>query len=163
VANGSSNTVSVLLGNGNGSFGARTDYGTGSAPKSVAIGDLNGDGKPDLAVANTGSYPGYDGTVSVLLGNGNGSFGAKTNFGTGSKPFSVAIGDVNGDGRPDLAVANNFSNTVSVLLGNGAGSFGAKTDFGTGSCPRSVAIGDLNGDGKPDLAAANGGAETASW
>src|SRR5439155_11712453 len=107
VANGSSNTVSVLLGNGNGSFGARTDYGTGSAPRSVAIGDLNGDGKPDLAVANTGSYPGYDGTVSVLLGNGNGSFGAKTNFGTGSKPFSVAIGDVNGDGRPDLAVANN--------------------------------------------------------
>src|SRR5437870_7494716 len=78
-------------------------------------------------------------------------------FDTGSNPTSVAIGDVNADGKPDLATANNFANTVSVLLGNGDGSFGVKTDFGTGGNPSSVAIGDLNGDGKPDLAVGNAG------
>ena len=98
----------------------------------MAIGDVNGDGKPDLAVANYGSN-----TVSVLLGNGAGGFGAKTDFATGTGPHSVAIGDLNGDGKPDLAVANDGSNTVSVLLGNGAGGFGAKTDFATGSDSRS--------------------------
>ena len=91
----------------------------------------------------------------MLLGNGDGTFGAKTDFATGPVPVSVAIGDLNGDGKPDLAVANCDSNTVSVLLGNGDGTFGAKTDFATGSGPGSVAIGDLNGDGKPDLAVAN--------
>src|SRR6266705_1656855 len=99
-------------------------FDTGSQPWSVAMGDLNGDGKPDLAVANS-----YSGTVSVLLGNGNGSFGAHTDFGTGSNPMSVVIGDLNSDGTPDLATANYHSSMVSVLLGNGDGSFGAKTDF----------------------------------
>jgi hypothetical protein len=94
-------------------------------------------------------------TVSVLLGNGDGSFGAKTDYGTGSNATSVAIGDVSGDGKPDLVTANSFSNTVSVLLGDGAGGFGAKTDFTTGPNAQSVAIGDLNGDGMSDLATAN--------
>jgi len=152
------NTVSVLLGNGDGTFGSNTDFGTGSEPSSVAIGDLNGDGRPDLAVAN--EQP--PSTVSVLLGNGDGSFGTKTDFGTGASPHSVAIGDLNADGRPDLAVANYGTGTVSVLLGNGAGAFGAKTDFGTDSFPLSVAIGDLNGDGRPDLAVANSSAGTVS-
>src|SRR6266850_113157 len=76
-------------------------------------------------------------------------------FDVGSNPFSVAIGDVSGDGKPDLVVANFYSNTVSVLLGNGDGSFGAKVDYGTGGGPRSVAIGDVNGDGMPDLVTAN--------
>src|SRR5207247_180358 len=67
-----------------------------------------------------------------------------------------------GDGKPDLAVANNFSSTVSVLLGKGDGTFGPKSDYGTGSDPRSVAIGDLNGDGKPDLAVANAGSNTVT-
>jgi hypothetical protein len=105
-----------------------------------AIGDLNGDSRPDLAVANDGAN-----TVSVLLGNGNGTFGAKVDYGTGIIPRSVAIGDVNGDTRPDLAVANASSGTVSVLLGNGNGTFGAKVDYGTGISPRSVAIADVNG------------------
>jgi hypothetical protein len=131
-------------------FGAAVDFGTGSSPFSVAIGDLNGDVNPDLAVANAGSN-----TVSVLLGNGNGSFGTKTDFATGNSPSSVAIGDLNGDGNADLATANYWAHTVSVLLGNGNGSFGTKTDYGTGDGPYSVAIGDLNGDGKPDLAVAN--------
>jgi hypothetical protein len=91
----------------------------------------------------------------VLLGNGNGTFGAKTDFDTGTTPVSVAIADLNADDRLDLAVVNSSSSTVSVLLGNGNGTFGAKTDFGTGGGPNSVAIADLNADGRPDLAVGN--------
>ena len=101
----------MLLGDGGGSFGAATNFAAGTAPSSVAIGDLNGDGKPDLAVANPGS-----GSVSVLLGDGAGSFAAATNFATGSAPRAVAVGDLNGDAKPDLAVANLDSDNVSVLL-----------------------------------------------
>ena len=93
--------------------------------------------------------------VSSILAEETASFGNQTAFTTGSGAFSVAIGDLNGDGKPDLAVANLSSANVSVLLGDGAGSFGAKTDFAVGTGPRSVAIGDFNGDEKPDLATAN--------
>src|SRR5439155_10222509 len=89
---------------------------TGDGSNSLAIGDLNADGKPDLATANYRTN-----TVSVLLGNGDGSFGVKTDYGTGVYPSSVAIDDLNGDGRPDLAVADLSSNTVSLLLANGNG------------------------------------------
>jgi len=90
-------------------------FDVGDSPVSVGIADLNADGRPDLAVANYFSH-----TVSVLLGNGDGTFGAKTDFGAGSGPFSVGIADLNADGRPDLAAANAYSNTVSVLLNRGA-------------------------------------------
>src|SRR5207247_1003460 len=88
------------------------------------------------------------------------SLNAAQNFATGLTPFSVAVGDVNGDGKPDLAVANYNSNTVSVLLGNGNGTFQAAQNFATGATPRSAAVADLNGDGKPDLAVANYGSNT---
>jgi hypothetical protein len=162
VANYNSNTVSVLLGNGDGTFGVNTDFGTGSYPQSVAIADLNADGRPDLAVANWGSYPVHIGTVSVLLGNGDGTFGTRTDFGAGTNPRSVVIADLNADGRPDLAVANTASATVSVLLGNGDGTFGATTGFGAGWDPQSVTVADLNADGRPDLAVANWGLGTVS-
>ena len=95
------------------SFIARRDFSVGRFPYSVAVGDFNGDGKPDLAVANYRSN-----NVSVLLGNGDGSFQAAQDFGAGSHPYSVAVGDFNGDGKPDLAVANSGSNNVSVLINN---------------------------------------------
>jgi hypothetical protein len=155
-------TVSALLGNGDGSFGVKADFGTGVYPTSVAVGDLNGDGKLDLATANNGSTNLGISTVSVLLGRGDGTFGLKTDFGTGDYPKSVAIGDLNGDGKPDLAVACPGSSAISVLLGNGDGTFGVRTDFGAGTFPQFVAIGDLNGDGKPDLAAVNDGSSTVS-
>jgi len=111
VANYAANTVSVLLGNGDGTFGPKSDYGTGIGPGAAAIADLNADGEPDLAVANYTA-----GTVSVLLGNGDGTLGTKGDYGTGIHPYAVAIGDPNEDGRPDLAVANYGAHTVSVLL-----------------------------------------------
>ncbi len=80
----------------------------------------------------------------------------------GTRPISVAIGDLNGDGKPDLAVANDTSSNVSILLGTGTGAFGSATDFAVGANPYSVAIGDLDGDGKPDLAVANTGSDNVS-
>src|SRR2546427_339973 len=132
------------------SFIARGDFAAGTHPQAVAVGDFNGDGRPDLAVANSGSS-----AVSVLLGNGDGTFQTARTFTAGSGPQTVAVGDVNGDGRPDLAVANSGSNTVSVLLGNGDGTFQAARTFAAGTTPSSVALGDVNGDGRPDLAEAN--------
>jgi len=117
----------------------------------VTVGDFNGDGKSDLAVANFG----IGSNVSVLLGTGTGSFGTATNFSVGNSPISVTVGDFNGDGKSDLAVANYSSNNVSVRLGTGTGSFGTATNFSVGSGPFSVTVGDFNGDGKSDLAVAN--------
>jgi VCBS repeat protein/FG-GAP repeat protein len=158
VANGSSNDVSILLGNGDGSFQSAVNFGAGSAVQSVAVGDFNADGKQDLAIPNAGSSPDYnDGTVSILLGNGDGTFSGPTTLALGSFSFSVAVGDFNGDGKQDLAVSNNRSANVSILLGDGAGNFSAPTNVGTDPGPLSVAAGDFNGDGKQDLAVSNGG------
>ena len=159
VADQFSDTVSVLLGYGNGTFQPRQEFDTGQFPISIAIGDLNGDGVPDLAVANTSNQAN---SVSVLLGNGDGSFQTRQDFITGSNPYSLAIGDLDGDGVPDLAVANAFSNTVSVLLGNGDGTFQPRQDFPTGTTARSVAISDLDGDGTLDLVVTNGSSNTVS-
>jgi len=152
VANTDSNSVSVLLGNGDGTFQTAQSSAVETQPSSVAVGDFNGDGVPDLAVANSGAP---NGSVSVLLGNGDGSFQTARSFGAGIWPSSVAVGDFNADGVPDLAVANRGSNDVSVLLGNGDGSFQAARSFAVGSYPYSVAVGDFNRDGVPDLAVAN--------
>ncbi len=153
--------VSVLLGTGTGSFQVPPSFAVGISPESVAVADLNGDGIPDLVVANSGGY--FDnGSVSVLLGNGDGSFRPARSFAVGSFPRSVAVGDFNGDGIPDLAVANSGSNNVSVLLGNGDGSFQPARSFAVGSVPWSVAAADLAGDGVLDLVVANFNANDVS-
>src|SRR5262249_56535719 len=95
----------------------------GSNPHGEAVGDFNGDGKADLAVVNEGSN-----TVSILLGNGDGSLRPKTDFATGTQPWGLAVGDFNGDGKLDLVVANRGANSLSILLGNGDGSFQPRTD-----------------------------------
>ncbi|MFV5703336.1 choice-of-anchor tandem repeat GloVer-containing protein [Flavobacterium sp. XS2P12] len=168
IANQSSASVSVFrnLGNsgsiGTGSFAPKVDFTTGSGPISISIGDLDGDGKPDLAIANEGSS-----TISILHNTANpgsitsSSFAAKVDFTAGSDPLSVAISDLDGDGKPDLAVANGISNTLSVYHNTaspgsiGVDSFASKVDFNTGNFAYGLAIGDLDGDSKPELAVAN--------
>jgi len=163
ATNRQNNSVSVLLGNGDGTFQNAMTFATGASPESVAVADLSGDGKPDLVVANAYlPLPGNGGTVSVLLGNGNGTFQNQTTFVTGLDPFWVAASDVNGDGKPDLVVANRGSNTVGVLLGNGNGTFQNQTTFATGPNPVGVAVADFTGDGRPDLALANFGSDNLS-
>jgi dienelactone hydrolase len=156
VANIDSDSLSILLGNGDGTFQAAVNYSVPAGPSSVIVGDFNRDGKLDLAVALfkvNGTASGTE--VAVLLGNGDGTFQTPLSYSAGQAPISVAAGDFNGDGKLDLAVANNGGTNVSVLLGNGDGTFQTAVSYATGSVPRFLAVGDLNGDGKLDLAVAN--------
>ena len=166
VANGGSNTVAVLLGKGDGTLQPAVTYGSGGMfPVSVAVADVNGDGNPDLFVANECADSNCDGSVGVLLGNGDGTFRAAMAYRSGGVyGLSVAIADVNGDGSPDLLVANGCDNlnlcgtkgAVGVLLGNGDGTFRAATEYLSGGAyPYSLKVVDLNGDGKLDLVTAN--------
>src|SRR6516162_6029765 len=167
VVNGS-NSISVLLGQAGGGFLTLTPRALSGLnnPSSVALGDLNGDGRLDLAVTPYSidpSNPSFDThAVLVFLGNGDGSFGSQSTYTTGTNPDAVAMGDLNGDGRLDLAVANRDSNTVSVLLGNVGGGFQQQIQYPTGTNPDAVAIRDLNGDGKLDVAVANRDSNTVS-
>ena len=150
--------VNVLLNNGNGTFGPAVVYGPNTSnPCSIAVGDFTGDGKSDLAVANSGNN-----SVSILLGNGNGTFATDTTYNTGgTTPESVAAGDFNQDGHLDLAVTNSGSNTVGVLLGNGDGTFAAALIYSSdGSSPYPVA--DYNVNGSPDLVVGNQSSDTVS-
>jgi hypothetical protein len=143
------NMVQVLINNGNG-FNAGTSYPVGKQPYAIASADLNGDGYADLVTANT-----TDGTVSVLLSTGktgNGAFGTAKTYPVGRLPFGVAIGDLNGDGIPDLAVANMGANSVSVLWGQKGGTFIAGPTLATGVNPFGVAIGDFEHNGYPSIA-----------
>jgi hypothetical protein len=152
VSNYTGNSISILLGNGEGTFKTNVDYATELGPDSVVVGDFNRDGKPDLAVRNQSSN-----TVSVLLGKGDGSFQPAANFvvGTGTASSRVAVGDFNGDGKLDLAATNHENNTVSILLGNGDGTFQGQVVYPAGSEPSALAVADFNADGKLDLAIVN--------
>jgi hypothetical protein len=158
VADTSSNDVSVLLGNGSGGFSPApgSPFPTGAWPSAVVAGDFNADGKTDLAVVNQ-----HAGTATVLLGDGSGGFkpASGSPFPAGSNPEAAAVGDFNGDGKPDLAIADNGSASVTVLLGNGSGGFSASpaAPFLTGFTPNSVVASDFDGDNKLDLAVANTG------
>jgi FG-GAP-like repeat len=168
----SNGSVGVLLNNANGTFGTAVTYDSnGWSPIAVAVADVNGDGKPDIVVTNQcPTNAGYalcptTGTVSVLLGNGDGTFQAAVTYDSGGyMPYSLAIADVNGDGRPDLILANfcGTDNTcqsdaaVAVLLGNGDGTFQTAVNYDSGAFGAdALAVADLRGDGKLDLVVAN--------
>ena len=154
--NGGLDTVSILLGDGTGQFTLTSVLTPGIQAALVAVGDFNGDGKLDLAVGNIcADWSCNFGAVDILLGDGTGQFTLVSSPSVGSWPSSVAVGDFNGDGKLDLAVANQTSNNVSILLGDGTGNFTLASSPGVGASPSWVAVGDFNGDGKLDLAVAN--------
>jgi hypothetical protein len=162
------NTVRVLLGTGGGAFAAGVAYpldgATGSnAPGTIAVGDVNGDGKPDIVTVGRSSG---SGTVFVLAGKGDGTFSAPKAFPTAPSPYALALGDVNGDGKLDVVTANpgfyvitTGASSVGVLLGDGQGNFAASVNYPTGVETQQVALGDLDGDGKVDIVAANTGVD----
>jgi hypothetical protein len=159
VADGLSGEVSVLLGRGDGTFESRGLASVGGgAPFSLATADFNRDGVPDLATANTHLDPFNNLTnadVAVLLGRGDGTFPSQVPASAGNGPFALTTGDFNGDGRPDVAVANFLSDDVSVLLGQGDGTLQQQLRFGVGAGPVAVLAADFNQDGRLDLAVAN--------
>jgi hypothetical protein len=169
-------TVGVLLGNGDGTFQAAVTYSSGGPETtSVAVADVNGDGKPDLVVANAVALPNGDGSVGVLLGNGDGTFQTAVAYDSGGNDaVSIAVADVNGDGKPDLVVVNecvsgtecNYG-SVAVLLGNGDGTFQTAVivyETSNKVFPMFAALADVNRDGKPDLLVANMAANSAgAW
>jgi hypothetical protein len=122
-----------------------------ASPQSVALADLNADGKLDLVVVSLDSNQ----TVSVFLGNGDGSFQPQVRYAVGSFPYGLAVADVNLDGIPDILVTNENADTISVLLGNGDGTFQPQATFPTGDGPEGITVADFNGDGLPDLATAS--------
>jgi len=150
--------ISVLLGNGDGNFQAPIATSVGHAPFNLSVGDFDGDGKLDVAVSDFGNVaPGDFGAAYILLGKGDGTFVAAVPVSAGENPVSLVSADFNGDGKLDLAVADEHDPStidhggVSILLGNGDGTFQAPRFFGISLFPTSVFAGDLNGDGSPDL------------
>jgi hypothetical protein len=175
VVNAGSNTISLFRNISSygsittSSFAPKVDFMTGSQPRNLAIGDIDGDGKQDLVIPNYSSN-----TVSVFKNTSTtgfvnaGSLATRVDFPTGSAPNNVSLGDLDGDGKPDMAVANYSGNTVSVLRNNytsgsiTAGSFEAKVDYSAGTGPSGVVIGDIDKDGKPDLSVINSISSTIS-
>lgn len=154
--------VSILLNDGHGNFRAAVSYSAGNQPTALAVGDFNGDGKPDLAITDDNGCETYQcaGSISILLGNGDGTFQPPITFSAGLGPGAIAAGDFNGDGKLDLVFTNygyiGEGDTLGVLLGNGDGTFQPEVDYSVGYGPNSVAIADFNGDRKLDIAVGNG-------
>ena len=147
--------LTVLLGNGDGTFNAAPNADVGVGPESILLADFNGDGKLDLAVSNIGNGQGNDSTsnVMVLLGNGDGTFAPPASTNVIIYATAVAAGDFNGDGVPDLAVTleNNYVPNLYILLGRGDGTFDT-VEAGESGIATAPAVADFNGDGRPDVA-----------
>jgi hypothetical protein len=149
-------TGGILLGNGDGTFQPQADIDIGMDPNWVVVGDFNGDGKLDLAVID-GQGNSYTSAVLILLGNGDGTFTQAGSYPLNTNAASGTTADFNGDGKLDIAIADNIG-LVSILLGNGDGTFKPRVDYEIGTFPwGQIALGDFNEDGNLDLAVADGG------
>jgi hypothetical protein len=150
VANSESNTVSILLGNGDGTFSAGVTLNAGTLPTGVATTDFNSDGKPDLAVSNS-----VTNNVTIFTGNGDGTFGPGTSYPAGTAPSSIALADFNNDGKSDVMVSNTSGGSISFIYGNGNGTLGTTAIIPVGVTNTFVAAGDFNNDGNVDVAVAD--------
>jgi hypothetical protein len=156
IATQSTNSVTVLLGSGDGTFTPTSGRApaVGKQPQGIVAGDFNGDGKLDLAITNAA-----DNTVTVLLGNGDGTFtqASGSPIAVGTAPYAIVAADFRANGKLDLAVANSGSNNVTLLLGNGDGTFAQApaSPFPAGKAPNALVVGDFNSSGRPGLAIAN--------
>ncbi len=150
VANSTGNSVSILLGNGDGTFSTGVTLNAGTLPTSIATTDFNEDGKPDLAVSNS-----VTNNVTIFTGNGDGTFSAGTSYPAGTAPSSIAIADFNNDGKADVMAADSSGGSVSFIYGNGDGTLGTTATIPVGVTNTSVAAGDFNNDGFPDAAVAD--------
>lgn len=153
----SSNNVPNTCGNGTSDagelcFADAVAFSVGEAPAAVAIGDFDGDGNLDIVTANAATAD-----VSVLLGNGDGTFGAESSFDVGNNPVFVVASDLNGDGKADIATTNQGSDNISLLFGNGDGTFDTQALVPVGDAPSAFALGNLNGDTQPDIVCASSG------
>ena len=156
VSNQNASNVSILLGDGRGSFGAKTDFAVGGPPQRIIAADLNGDGALDLVLPIQAAN-----AVDILWGDGHGGFGKPpmTTLAVDGGPFMAAAADFNADGKPDLAatITTAGSRKVAVLLGEGAGGFAAPRYFGSfGNSPIALGVADFNGDGRLDIAVGGG-------
>jgi len=155
TANRRSDNVSVLAGDGAGGFVADATCAVGDDPRSVALGDVTGDGVVDIVTANYADVMQSAFDVSVLAGDGAGGFIPDVTYTVGASTRCVALGDVTGDGKPDIVTANWASEEVSVLEADGSGGFISHVTYTVGDHPYSVALGDVTGDGFPDIVTAN--------
>jgi uncharacterized protein (TIGR03437 family) len=152
--------VQVFLGQGNGSFQNPVNYPAGINPNFITAADVNGDNVPDLIVATRA--PNFTYSVDVLLGKGDGTFGSTASFSTEYGPTWIAVADLNGDGKPDLAIAHCCGDTdTTFMLGNGDGTFQPDVHLAAAVSPATLQVADLNGDGKPDLVIGLGGFASA--
>lgn len=151
---GSGQTLTVLTNDGRGGFEFSATLPAGENPTCVLGADVNGDGKMDIISANAG-----DNTLTILTNDGSGGFDASATIPAGNTrgqyPFGIAAADLNGDGKPDLVVANFFGNTLTVFTNDGSGNFSSNATLTVGGNPAFVAVVDVNGDGKPDLISVN--------
>ena len=171
VANSGAASASVLLGNGNGTFQTRVDAPAGPNVNAVVVGDFDGDGVPDLAFANGDCSGCAANSISVILGNNDGTFKAPNTYSTTTltgtpdvDTYALVTADFNGDGKLDIAAVNNATTPgqVAILLGNGDGTFQAPVEYSVGTSPTSIAVGDFNQDGIPDLVVTNNGSSSIS-
>jgi hypothetical protein len=159
VTTGSSFLIAIMIGNGNGGFVSITGYPTSQSTVNLVTGDFNGDTKLDVGAVNCNSCAD---AATIIFGDGNGNLRSVKVLNVGMSPFAIASGDLNADGKADLAFANAGHGNVSILLGDGLGGFGPATNFVVGDQPRSITLGDLNSDQKLDLVTANFNAGTVT-